>query len=171
MLTKPKTLKLNQSLTCADFGIYVATCVMCHEQYVGQTSNKFSKRWSAHRSNWNKQGSDGLVAALFREPRHYKQATSTRNIHRYFCRTTNQVVTLWTSVKINGITWLKRKTTVRTWSSPMWNNHYDALCCLTKSDVVFYGAPFEKILYLTDLAQKLLSLRAFSYEGCIRSYI
>jgi len=26
-----------------------------------------------------------------------------------------------------------------------------------------YGATFVKILYLTDLAQKLLSLRAFSY--------
>jgi len=26
-----------------------------------------------------------------------------------------------------------------------------------------YGAPFVKILYLTDLAQKLLSLRRFSY--------
>jgi len=29
--------------------------MICREQYVGQTSNKFSKRWSAHRSNWNKQ--------------------------------------------------------------------------------------------------------------------
>jgi len=28
---------------------------------------------------------------------------------------------------------------------------------------VFYGAPFVKILYLTDLAQKLLSLRIFSF--------
>ena len=55
LLTKTKTFKLNQSLICADFGIYVATCVICHEQYVGQTSNKFSKRWSAHRSKWNKQ--------------------------------------------------------------------------------------------------------------------
>ena len=55
LLTTNKTFKLNQTLTCADFGIYVATCVICHEQYVGQTSNKFSKRWSAHRSNWNKQ--------------------------------------------------------------------------------------------------------------------
>jgi len=27
----------------------------------------------------------------------------------------------------------------------------------------FYGAPFVKTLYLTDLAQKLLSLRIFSY--------
>ena len=55
VLTKTKTFKLNQSLTCTDFGIYVATCVICQEQYVGQTSNQFSKRWSAHRSNWNKQ--------------------------------------------------------------------------------------------------------------------
>jgi len=55
LLTKTKTFKLNQSLTCADFGIYVTTCVICHEQYVGETGNKFSKRWSAHRSNWNKQ--------------------------------------------------------------------------------------------------------------------
>jgi len=55
LLTKTKALKLNQSLTCADFGIYVATSVICYEQYVGQTSNKFLKRWSAHRSNWNKQ--------------------------------------------------------------------------------------------------------------------
>jgi len=28
---------------------------MCHEQYVGQTSNKLSKRWSVLCSNWNKQ--------------------------------------------------------------------------------------------------------------------
>jgi len=31
---------------------------------------------------------DGLVAALFRKPRHYKQATSARSMHRSFCRTT-----------------------------------------------------------------------------------
>ena len=55
LLIKTKIFKLSQSLTCADFGCYVATCVLCHEQYVGQTSNKFSKRWSPHRSNWNKQ--------------------------------------------------------------------------------------------------------------------
>ena len=28
LLTKTETFKLNQSLTCADFGIYVATCVL-----------------------------------------------------------------------------------------------------------------------------------------------
>ena len=29
-----------------------------------------------------------------------------------------------------------------------------------------YGAPFVKILYLTDFAQKRLSLRIFSYHLC-----
>jgi len=33
-----------------------------------------------------------------------------------------------------------------------------------------YGAPFVKILYLTDLAQKLLSLHIFSYL-CMHLYI
>jgi len=28
---------LNQNLTCAKYGIYVATCVIYHQQYVGQT--------------------------------------------------------------------------------------------------------------------------------------
>ena len=86
LLAKTKTFKLNQSLTCADFGIYVATCVICHEQHIGQTSNKFSKRWSAHCSNWNKQycktDSDKDQMAL---SWHYKQATSAPSLHRYFC--------------------------------------------------------------------------------------
>jgi len=41
-------------LTYANHGIYVATCFICHEQYVGQTKNKFSTRWTSHRSNWNR---------------------------------------------------------------------------------------------------------------------
>ena len=95
LLTKTKTFKLNQSLTCADFGIYVATCVICHEQYVGQTSSKVSKRWSAYRSNWNKQDcktdSDKEQMAL---SRHCSQNHGTINkpplleAYRYFCRTT-----------------------------------------------------------------------------------
>ena len=80
LLTKTKTFKLNQSLTCANFGIYVATCVICHEQYFGQTSNKFSNRWSAHRSNWNKQDcktdSDKNQMAL---SRHYSDNHGTIN--------------------------------------------------------------------------------------------
>ena len=80
LLTKTKTFKLNQSLTCADFGIYVATCVICHEQYVGQTSNKISKRWSAHCSNWNEQDcktdNDKDQMALWR---HYSENHCTIN--------------------------------------------------------------------------------------------
>ena len=40
-------------LTCTNYSIYVVTCKLCREQYVGQTSNKFSKRWNSHRSSWN----------------------------------------------------------------------------------------------------------------------
>jgi len=54
ILGKNKTFPLNQKFTCANHRIYVATCFTCHEQYVGQTKNKFSTRWSSHRSNWNR---------------------------------------------------------------------------------------------------------------------
>jgi len=57
VMSKTKTFPLNQNLTCANYGIDAATCVICHKQYVGQTKNKFSKRWSSHgshRSNWNR---------------------------------------------------------------------------------------------------------------------
>ena len=53
-MSKTETFPLNQKLICVNYGIYVATCVICHEQYAGQTKNKFSKRWSSHRSNWNR---------------------------------------------------------------------------------------------------------------------
>jgi len=32
-------------LTYAKYGIYVANCVIRHEEYVGQTRNKFSNRY------------------------------------------------------------------------------------------------------------------------------
>ena len=51
--SKGKLFPLRQVLTCANYGIYVATCKLCGEQYVGQTSNKFSKRWNSHRSSWD----------------------------------------------------------------------------------------------------------------------
>ena len=54
IMGKNKTFPLNQTLTCPNHGIYVTTCVICHEQYVGQTKNKFSMRWSSHRGNWNR---------------------------------------------------------------------------------------------------------------------
>jgi len=51
--SKGKLFPLRQILICANYGIYVATCKLCGEQHVGQTSNKFSKRWNSHRSSWN----------------------------------------------------------------------------------------------------------------------
>ena len=42
------------SLTCKDWGIYVAICQICEAVYVGQTSTSFSKRWNSHRATWRK---------------------------------------------------------------------------------------------------------------------
>ena len=49
-----KTIKLKSNLNCKSFGIYVAVCTNCDSNYVGQTKNSFSNRWTAHRANWNK---------------------------------------------------------------------------------------------------------------------
>jgi len=42
-MSKTKAFPFNQNLKCVKHGICVATCVICHEQYVGQTKNKFSE--------------------------------------------------------------------------------------------------------------------------------
>ena len=36
------------------FGTYAALCTNCDSNYVGQTKNSFSNRWTAHRATWNK---------------------------------------------------------------------------------------------------------------------
>jgi len=54
LCTPTGRIKLTQRLSYANYGIYVATCLLCKEQYVGQTKNKFSVRWTAHRNNWDK---------------------------------------------------------------------------------------------------------------------
>ena len=45
-----KKLFLTQRLTCDNYGIYAAQCKLCHQIYVGQTKNKFSVRWTNHRT-------------------------------------------------------------------------------------------------------------------------
>ena len=65
MLANNKTFPLNQNMTRPNYGIYLATGAIYNQQYVGQTTNKFSTRWSVHRSAWNKpdNGDDtGLMA-------------------------------------------------------------------------------------------------------------
>ena len=47
-----KNFRIFKSLTCKDFGIYVASCKSCNSQYVGQTVTSFSTRWAQHRQNW-----------------------------------------------------------------------------------------------------------------------
>ena len=48
-----RKIKLKQTLTCKDFGIYAAQCKFCMDFYVGQTINTFQKRWTTHRKSWN----------------------------------------------------------------------------------------------------------------------
>ena len=48
-----KIFELKQTLDCSNYGIYVAICRLYHKQYIGQTINKFSKRWCHHRFIWN----------------------------------------------------------------------------------------------------------------------
>ena len=48
-----KIFALKQTLDCSNYSIYVVTCRLCHKQYIGQTINKFSKRWCHHRFIWN----------------------------------------------------------------------------------------------------------------------
>ena len=50
--SKRGNFSLRQRLSCTNYGVYVATCCICHEQYVGQTKNRFSVRWTAHRNSW-----------------------------------------------------------------------------------------------------------------------
>jgi len=39
--TDKEIFLLNQNPTCANYGIYVATCLIYHQHYTGQTKNTF----------------------------------------------------------------------------------------------------------------------------------
>jgi len=54
IMTNNKYFPLNQNLTCANFGIYEATCLTCYQQYNGQIVNTFSTECSSRPNNWNK---------------------------------------------------------------------------------------------------------------------
>jgi len=121
---KNKIFLLNQKLTCAKYGIYVATCVICHEQYVGQTKNKFSTRWWLHGSNWNRpnceidENNKDKVAVS----RHFSEFHGHVNkppIYEAYIVTLlkNLIPFLWISVKISGITNLTHKLIFKIWSS------------------------------------------------------
>ena len=84
--TGNKTIQLTQKLTCKNFGIYVATCILCNAQYVGQTVNKFSVRWAAHRSTWNNFNleQEGDQVALLRHFATFHSIKDEPNIYDCF---------------------------------------------------------------------------------------
>ena len=47
-----EVIKLKQHLNCKNYGIYLATCKICGENYVGQSKNAFATRWRGHRKIW-----------------------------------------------------------------------------------------------------------------------
>ena len=55
-----KIFALKQTLDCSNYGIYVATYRLCHKKYMGQTINKFSKRWCHYRFIWNQFKYDNI---------------------------------------------------------------------------------------------------------------
>ena len=59
-----KIFALKQTSECSNYGIYVATCRLCHKQYIGQTINKFSKRWCHHRFKFKYDKIDDKAALL-----------------------------------------------------------------------------------------------------------
>jgi len=76
---KNKSSLLNRGYTCANFGIHVATCVTCHEKYVGQTS--INVHWDGHCNavaTWNELDNAGDIdqmALLW----HYSKCLDTVN--------------------------------------------------------------------------------------------
>ena len=72
-----KIFTLKKQLTCSNFGIYAATCTICLEQYVGQTTTSFANRWNGHRAVWkNGTSAEGDAAAL---RNHYKNNHPTKH--------------------------------------------------------------------------------------------
>ena len=49
-----KTINMKPNLNCKSYDIYVAICTRCDSNYVGQTENSFSTKYTAHRFNWNR---------------------------------------------------------------------------------------------------------------------
>ena len=44
--------KADENLNCKNYGIYAARRLLCGQFYVGQTINRFSKRWAGHSASW-----------------------------------------------------------------------------------------------------------------------
>nr|CAB3263340.1 uncharacterized protein LOC108950821 [Phallusia mammillata] len=87
--TSMRRFKISQHLTCRSYGIYVATCLLCHEQYVGQTKNRFATRWSGHRAIWAKfdtsQRNDGTALLHHFKDRHPNEFAKKTPMESCYC--------------------------------------------------------------------------------------
>ena len=78
------------------YGIYVATCVMCHQHYIDQTVNRFSTRYSMYPGTFGTHQIKMMTATKWpyrgnvhcSMPWHYQYTTHQNSWHCYFCRTT-----------------------------------------------------------------------------------
>ena len=107
--------------------IYVGTCVICHKQYVVQTTDKFSKRWSSYCSNWNRPNckNDKDEVALLRHHSVFPGNVHKPPIHEA-CTVTFVEQPNFHSLNTcedKCITNLRRKLIFKAWSSPAWNNY------------------------------------------------
>jgi len=84
-----KVFHLHQNLTCCNYGIYAAQCGLCKQIYVGQSKNRFSSRWTGHRTIWkNKnclnQRSDRASLIIHYQTKHNANINSLPEIHNCF---------------------------------------------------------------------------------------
>jgi hypothetical protein len=85
MMKNGRYVKVAKASICSDWGIYVATCRICGEHYVGQTCTTFSKRWNTHRSTWRNGAEDvGDKAALLKHYSTFHPTESGRDLEAAF---------------------------------------------------------------------------------------
>ena len=105
-MAKNKSSLVNRSFTCANYGIYVANCVTCHEEYVGQTS--INVHWDGHcnavatSNKLDNAGDKDETTSL----RRYTKSLGLLNkppSHKSYIVTlyNNLTFSLWISVKVN----------------------------------------------------------------------
>ena len=106
-----KRLRLHQRLTCRNFGIYLATCIIdnCGKQYVGQTKNSFRERWGGHRSQWKKSATSDTDAAA-EMTTHEITPTNLRftMLSESSFSNNHPLQNFWTSVRTFGTNGLRR---------------------------------------------------------------
>jgi len=146
IMGKNKTFPLNQKLTCANHGIYAATSVICHKQYVGKPKTNFLR--DGHRTTVI--GTDPIVKLTkitkIKWPccSTFQSSMATSINHRYMRLTSllllKLIPFLWISVKISGITTLTHKLIFKAWSSSAYDNHFVSL--LLNADVFQFYRPF-----------------------------